>query len=91
MAADVIEVKGKKYSPEEIAAALETMKKIRDQREKAKARVKEMTPEQKAVLKKKMAFARQKNALILYLAAQAGINPSDKEVVEYAKIKGIAL
>lgn len=89
--ADVIEVKGKKYSPEEVQAALETMRKIRDQREKAKTRVKEMTPEAKEALKKKMTFARQKNALILFLAAKAGINPSDKEVVEYAKGKGIKL
>jgi len=89
--ADVIEVKGKKYSPEEIAAALATMQKIRDQREKAKTRVKAMTPEQKAALKKKMAFARARNSLILILAAKAGINPSDKEVVEYAKTKGITL
>ena len=89
--AETVEVKGKKYSPEEIAAALEVMKKIRDQREKAKARVKEMTPEAKEALKKKMTFARQKNALILILAAKAGINPSDKDVIAFAKEKGIAL
>lgn len=86
-----VTVAGKKYSQEEIQKALETMNRLREQREKGKARLKNLTPEQKAAIKKRMALARAKNALILQLAAKAGINPTPEEVIAYAKEKGLTI
>lgn len=89
MASAEVIVSGKKYTQEEIQKALETMEKIRATREKGKERVKNMTPEQKAVLKKKMILKRADNALLLQKAAKAGITNTPEEIVAYAKAKNL--
>lgn len=80
-----VKVGDKKYSQEELEKALAVMEKIKAQREKAKANRKELTPEQKEVMKKKIILRKARQALILLEAAKKGINPTDAEVVAYAK------
>ncbi len=79
----------KKYTQEEIEAAMAVMNKIKAQREKAKLNRKEMTQEQKDAYTKKMKLRVARQRLILVEAAKKGINPTDAEVVAFAKANKI--
>lgn len=78
---------GYKWTPEEEAKAKELFLKVKERRAKAKEKRKALTPEQKAERKQKGTLRRCRTQLIAVLAAKAGINPSAKEVREYAKKK----
>lgn len=80
-----VKVGNKKYSEEEITKALAVMEKIKAQREKAKANRKSLTPEQKEAMMKKAKLRIARQRLILVKAAAAGINPTDAEVLAFAK------
>ena len=78
-------VKGKKYTEEELAAAVMQMEKFKERKAKAKERRKTMSPEEKAKRTLKSKARRFRTKLILELAFKAGINPSDKDVLDYMK------
>jgi hypothetical protein len=80
-----VKVAGKQYSQEDLEKAISLMEKFKAQREKAKASRKEMTPEQKVAYVRAVKLRQAKQKLILIEAAKKGINPTDAEVVAFAK------
>lgn len=78
-------VKGKKFSEEEIAKALEEMSKIKARAAKEKEARKAMTADQKEALKVKDKLRQAKIKMQVLFAVKGGYNPTEPEVMKWAK------